>query len=73
MNIKKSWLVDYNGAKIIIIKTKEGYYMQEGLNPSNYSSFVKLEKISAKDFIKRTKLKTCFNCGVKNCQCKDDY
>ena len=72
MKIKKSWLVDYNGAKIIIVKTKEGYYMQDGLNPTNYSSFVEIEKIQAKDYIKRTKLKTCYNCGSKKCDCKDE-
>lgn len=54
MKIKKQWLVDYNGAKILIVKTKDTYYMQEGLNPTNYSSFVKLDSVQAKDYIKRT-------------------
>lgn len=56
MKIKKSYLVDFNGAKIIIVKTKEGYYMQEGLNSTNYSSFVKIENKQAKNYINRTAL-----------------
>jgi len=72
MKIRKQWLVEYNGAKILIVKTKDGYYMQEGLNPTNYSSFVKLDNVRARDYIKRTKLKTCHNCGSKKCNCADE-
>jgi len=69
MKIKKQWLIVFNGYNTILIKTNEGYFMME---TTNITAFVKIEKMMAKDFIKRTKLKTCYNCGSKKCNCKDE-
>lgn len=58
MKIKKQWLIIFNGTNNILVKTKEGYFMSE---TTNITAFVTVNKIMAKDFIKRTKLKTCYN------------
>lgn len=69
MKIKKQWLILFNGYHAILVKTKYFYFIQE---TTNITAFVKIDKIMAKDFIKRTKLKTCFNCGNKKCNCKNE-
>lgn len=69
MKIKKQWLIVFNGYHTLLVKTKEAYFIQE---TTNIKAFVKIDKVMAKDFIKRTKLKTCFNCGSQKCNCKDE-
>ena len=52
MKIKKQWLIFFNGYLTKIVKTKNGYFIEE---QTNLTAYVPIMKDIAKQYIERTK------------------
>ena len=66
MKIKKQWLIFFNGYLTKIVKTKNGYFIEE---QTNLTAYVPIMKDIAKQYIERTKAmygKDGFYANIKN-------